>query len=287
MILRNCLKMNKPKINVLILNWNGEGILNSCIESILTSTYENYSITVIDNGSEDNSINDIDKISNKINIIKIGKNLGYSKGYNFAFNKIKNQDDDYYFLLNNDTVINKDTLEMLYLSLKNFGYNNIYSPKIINSNNDLIWYAGGRMNPLTNLSYHIGINSNEDIVKYKTSVTDFVSGCAMLIEKSLVDSLNGFNEAFNFYYEDIDLCLRAKKKANVKCIFVNDSKVYHKISKSMGGRFSFTKIYYKIISSIKFLYINNNFLMFIFYLLINIIVLPFRFIFRILNLILL
>ena len=277
--------MNLPKINILILNWNGKNILNDCLESILSSTYKNYSITVIDNGSTDKSIDNIDKISNKINIIKTGKNLGYSRGYNFAFNKLKNHDDDYYFLLNNDTVINKDTLESLYLSLKHFGPNNIYSPKIINSNDNLIWYAGGKINSLTNLSYHIGINSKEDIVKYKTSVTDFVSGCAMLIKKSLIKSLNGFDEVFNFYYEDIDLCLRAKNNSDVKCIFVNNSIVYHKISNSMGGRFSFIKIYYKLISSIKFLYINNNLLMFIFYLLINIIVLPFRLFFKIINLI--
>ena len=278
--------MNKPKINILILNWNGMDVLNGCLESILSSTYKNYTITVIDNGSEDKSIDNIDKISSKINIIKIGENLGYSKGYNFAFDKIKNHDDDYYLLLNNDTTMNKDTLESLFLAIKHFGPNNIYSPKIINSNNNSIWYAGGKINSLTNLSSHIGINTHEDTVIFKTDVTDFVSGCAMLIKKSLVESLNGFNEVFNFYYEDIDLCLRAKKATDVKCIFVNNSIVYHKISKSMGGRFSFIKIYYKIISSIKFLYINNNFLMFIFYLLMNIIVLPFKLFFKILKLIL-
>ena len=278
--------MNQPKINILILNWNGMDVLNGCLESILSSTYKNYTITVIDNGSKDKSIDNIDKISSKINIIKIGENLGYSKGYNFAFDKIKNHDDDYYLLLNNDTTMNKDTLESLFLAIKHFGPNNIYSPKIINSNNNSIWYAGGKINSLTNLSSHIGINSHEDTVIFKTDVTDFVSGCAMLIKKSLVESLNGFNEVFNFYYEDIDLCLRAKKATDVKCIFVNDSIVYHKISNSMGGRFSFIKIYYKIISSIKFLYINNNFLMFIFYLLINIIVLPFKLFFKILKLIL-
>ena len=240
--------MNQPKINILILNWNGMDVLHACLESILSSTYENYTITVIDNGSVDKSIDNIDKISSKINVIKIGQNLGYSKGYNFAFNKIKSYDDDYYFLLNNDTIINKDTLESLNLSLNHFGPNNIYSPKIINVNNNTIWYAGGKINPLTNLSYHIGINSREDIVTYKTDVTDFVSGCAMLIKKSLVESLNGFNEFFNFYYEDIDLCLRAKKNTNAKCIFVNDSIVYHKISRSVGGRFSPIKIYYKVIS---------------------------------------
>ena len=69
-----------PLINILILNWNGKKVLNDCLKSILTSSYKNYKITVIDNGSSDGSLKDLNKISNKINIIKIDKNLCYSKG---------------------------------------------------------------------------------------------------------------------------------------------------------------------------------------------------------------
>ena len=115
-----------PLINILILNWNGKKVLNNCLKSILTSSYKNYKITVIDNGSSDDSLKDLNKISNKINIIKIDKNLGYSKGYNYAFKKLKNDNDDYYFLLNNDTIIYKDTLERLHISINQFGSNNIF-----------------------------------------------------------------------------------------------------------------------------------------------------------------
>lgn len=273
-----------PLINILILNWNGKKVLNDCLKSILTSSYKNYKITVIDNGSSDGSLKDLNKISNKINIIKIDKNLGYSKGYNYAFKKLKNDNDDYYFLLNNDTIIYKDTLERLHISINQFGSNNIFSPKILNSNNNLIWYAGGRQSPFTKLTYHIGLNSDEKRTEYKTATTDFVSGCAMLISKSLVDSLNGFNESFNFYYEDVELCLRAKSN-NTKCIFVHDSIISHKISSSMGGRFSILKLYYKLVSSIKFLYLSNNFFVFILYFLINIILLPIRLLFTLIKLI--
>ena len=206
-----------PLINILILNWNGKKVLNNCLKSILTSSYKNYKITVIDNGSSDDSLKDLNKISNKINIIKIDKNLGYSKGYNYAFKKLKNDNDDYYFLLNNDTIIYKDTLERLHVSINQFGSNNIFSPKILNSNNNLIWYAGGRQSPFTKLTYHIGLNSDEKRTEYKTTTTDFVSGCAMLISKSLVDSLNGFNESLKVTC-DYDFFLRAAKIYNFQYI---------------------------------------------------------------------
>ena len=63
--------MDKIKINILILNWNNRKILSECIQSILVSTYENYVITVIDNGSTDDSVNYIKSNFNMVNIIEV------------------------------------------------------------------------------------------------------------------------------------------------------------------------------------------------------------------------
>ena len=96
---------NKYKVNILILNWNGINVLEECIHSILKSDYSNFSITVIDNGSTDDSLNILNDKFPNIDIIEISQNLGYAKGYNYAFNKIKNLKDDFYLILNNDTVV--------------------------------------------------------------------------------------------------------------------------------------------------------------------------------------
>ena len=78
-----------PRVNILVLNWNGDQVLNDCVESILQTDYENYNLTIIDNGSTDSSLETIDNfISDKINIISINKNLGFSKAYNYAFSKL-------------------------------------------------------------------------------------------------------------------------------------------------------------------------------------------------------
>ena len=53
--------MSNPKVNVLILNWNGQSVLNNCIESLINNDYSNFTITVIDNNSSDNSINNLIK----------------------------------------------------------------------------------------------------------------------------------------------------------------------------------------------------------------------------------
>ena len=258
-----------PRVNILVLNWNGDQVLNDCVESILETDYENYNLTIIDNGSTDSSLETIDKI----NIISINKNLGFSKAYNYAFSKLADKKDDYYFLLNNDTIIKNDTISKLIFALRKYGENNIYGSKILNFYNNKVWYAGGRINPYTLSANNIGVNKNDKITEFKTTRTDFISGCALLISKKNINQLGGFNEIYKFYYEDVDLCLKASLE-DINSIFVNNSLVLHKISYSMNGRYSFRKIYYKFTSKIKFILNNTPIINSFFLILINIVFLP-------------
>ena len=106
--------MNKFKFNILILNWNNRNILSECIQSIVDNTYNNYIITVIDNGSTDDSVNYIQSNYDNVNFIKIPTNLGYALGYNYAFDELKDSlEDSWFLLLNNDTILEPDTLHTL------------------------------------------------------------------------------------------------------------------------------------------------------------------------------
>ena len=102
------MKIN-PRVNILILNWNGKDILKDCINSIQKNKYSNFHITIIDNGSKDSVIDQLE-FSNNLSIIKLEENIGYSRGYNYAFKKIKNIDDDYYLILNNDTILDSNAI---------------------------------------------------------------------------------------------------------------------------------------------------------------------------------
>jgi len=77
--------MNEPLINILILNWNNKKVLLNSVNSIKKSIYKNYKITIVDNGSDDGSIDFIKSFYHDIFFISISSNLGYSSGYNFAF----------------------------------------------------------------------------------------------------------------------------------------------------------------------------------------------------------
>ena len=185
----------KPHIKILILNWNGSSIISRCIDSIKNISYINYSVDVIDNGSTDDSIKIIKNNYSDINLHTIEKNIGYSKGYNLIFKKLeKDKNTDYYLILNNDTVVNEALLDTLYINSVKFGSNNIYGPKIKYLDKDKIWFSGGCYNKYLGFTKHIGIRKIEDNIFYKTNKTDYISGCCMLIKKSLIDQLGGFQK---------------------------------------------------------------------------------------------
>ncbi|MBI45343.1 MAG: hypothetical protein CMG66_04165 [Candidatus Marinimicrobia bacterium] len=264
----------KPHIKILVLNWNGDSIISRCIDSIQSIKYRNYSLDIIDNGSTDNSVETIKNNYPNVKIHSLKQNLGYAKGYNYIFNRLKkNQSIDYYLILNNDAIVSDNLLDALYDSAIRYGLDNIYGPKINYLDENKLWFAGGYYNKYIGLTKHIGIRNIENNIFYKANKTSYISGCCMFIKKSLIESLEGFSEIYSMYYEDVDLCHRANI-SGFQSYIVDQTLIYHDVSYSIGPH-SLKKNFYQFISRIKFVYKFNNFIVFLFSLLINIVLLPF------------
>ena len=102
---------------------------------------------------------------------------------------------------------------------------------------DLIWSIGGKINPWllevsNKLADRVDIDNPPEIIEQ-----DFVTGCGMLISRSTLEVVNGFDERFKMYYEDSDLCLRIRK-AGYKILVVTSAKMWHKVASSSGGKYS-------------------------------------------------
>ena len=238
-----------PKIHILILNWNGEKYLSKCIDSVKEIKYSNYKITVIDNNSSDQSIS---KIKNKnVNIISHPKNYKYAKGYNKVIFSLENDDSDYYLLLNNDTICDSNILSSFIKGISTYGSNHIFGGKILyEDKKNMIWYAGGKFGFFNLFISHKGIrkiDGNKFSSNYKT---DYITGCCLFISKENFIKLKGFDESFDMYGEDVDLCIRAKK-LGIKCYYIASSKLWHNVSSSYGGHYSFLKHIAKFSSLLK------------------------------------
>lgn len=213
------------QITAIILNYNNYQDIKKCIESLeIQELPKNYQlkIVIIDNGSTDGSTIKIKNRFPSYYYIFNKKNLGFARGVNQGIKAVFN-DSDYFLLMNNDA------------SLEPTGLN-----KMINSGADLaaptifykhkpkkIWQAGGYFNkykmgvtvPLKNLNLP-NINSDQKI--------SYLSGCILLINKKTLLEIGGLDETFFFYGEDVDFCLRARRKG-LKIIYLPNVSAWHNI----------------------------------------------------------
>lgn len=101
---------HKQKICIIVLNWNGKEDTLECLQSLSELSYSNYQVVVIGNGSSDGSIAAINAQFPSIDIIATGKSLGFSGDNNASIKGVLNNNFDYIFLLNIDTIVNNQLL---------------------------------------------------------------------------------------------------------------------------------------------------------------------------------
>ena len=238
-------------ITVLILNWNGADLIKKCLESVMEINYSNYSVIVIDNHSSDNSIQLIKNNFPTVEIICLDENYGFAGGYNKCFKQLDSKNTDYVLLLNNDTIVDSNILMSLNKAKEKYGKNNIYGGKIFYQNDpNKIWYAGGKVKLSRFKISHIGIRELDSDRFSSPMKTDYITGCCLFTSFEVINELNGFDEQFNMYSEDVDLCLRGKDKG-IYCYFWPDAKLWHHVSASLGGELSFRKLFKKNVSILK------------------------------------
>ena len=236
-----------PHIKILILNWNGKHLLKPCLDSVTAIDYPNYSVMVIDNGSTDNSVNMVKENYSEVNLLVLEKNYGFARGYNRCFTRLKDEYSGFILLLNNDTEVDPDILNSFIQAKVKYGDNNLYGGKIFYQNNpELIWYAGGNVNLKYLKLSHRGIRQTDSAEYSRPMQTDYITGCCLFTSMKTINQLNGFDELFNMYGEDVDLCLRAQAEG-INCYYWPDAKLWHHVSASLGGAFSVKKISKKLI----------------------------------------
>ena len=245
-------------IKILILNWNGKHLLKPCLDSIKKIDYSNYSVMVIDNGSADDSVKMVNENFPEVDILELKKNYGFAGGYNRCFTRLKDEYSGFILLLNNDTEVDKNILSSFIQAKDKYGDNHLYGGKIFYKNNpEKIWYAGGNVNLKYLKISHRGIRQTDSVEYSKPMQTDYITGCCLFTSMEIINQLNGFDERFNMYGEDVDLCLRAKKEG-IKCYYWPFANLQHHVSASLGGNLKPRKLMRKYLSLIK-LYWKHNF----------------------------
>ena len=217
------------KIAVVILNWNGESLLEKFLPSV-TEFSKEANVYVADNASTDGSIAFLQKKYPEVGVIQNSSNGGYAKGYNDALPHI---DADIYCLLNSDVEVTKDWLIPIIKEFEDRPLASIVQPKILDYKNKTHFeYAGAAGGFIDKFGYPFcrGRIFNEletDNGQYNDVKEIFwATGACLFIKKEVFQELNGFDEDYFAHQEEIDLCWRAKNKGH-KVYYVGASEVYH------------------------------------------------------------
>jgi GT2 family glycosyltransferase len=223
---------NKPFVCAIVLNYNGKNYLQTCLPSLESQTYSNYSVIVCDNASIDGSVDYVKINFPSITIIQNKENFGFAKGNNIAMKLALEKGADYVLLLNNDVIVEKDVIEKLVTTAESDKKIGIVGPKIFDIRN-------------RSLIHEIGMTCDKfgfpAVIKYENvkdegniSEAFYVSGCAMIIKQEVLRKIGFFDETYFMFAEDLDLCWRAQL-AGYTVVVERAANMYHASGGSIVG----------------------------------------------------
>jgi GT2 family glycosyltransferase len=239
-----------PTVSVVILNWNLPADTITCVQSVLRSDYPSYQITVVDNGSTDDSVQRLrDRFGDTIHLIVNEANLGFGEGNNRGIRESLARGADYTLLLNNDTTVAHDMLSELVQVMCSDAQIGIAGPMICYADRPGdVWFAGIKFKAKLYVVQR-GLHLKHPLKRIEE--VDFVSGCGMLVRRDVWETVGLFAPEYFMYYEDLDLCLRVRR-AGFRLVTATRAKMWHRVSTSTGGIESPMKQYHQVKSSLLF-----------------------------------
>lgn len=231
-------------VTIIILNWNGHQDTIACVESCLKLTYPAFRILIVDNGSTDGSEEILRQQFSDIELLQTGSNLGFAGGNNVGIHHALTGGADYIWLLNNDTVVTPEALNELVKMAESSPRAGMVGSKILlHDEPDTIWFAGAFWTSDGANIHHRGCGE-KDAGQYDESCSvDALTGCSLLVKAELIKNIGLIREDYFLYAEDADWC-RAAAEGGYELLYAPASKVWHKVSGSVGNSSSRQWYYY-------------------------------------------
>lgn len=210
-------------LSIIIVNYKAREFLTECLDSIYRSSSGLcQEIWLVDNSSKDSLALWLKENFPEVKLIENKWNLGFSKGANQGIRKSQGR---YLLLLNPDTKVSEGKLvEMLEFMEKN-PEAGLCGPKMVDQKGDLLYSCRSfpdystsifssqsllnRIFPQNPLSKKYLL---KDLDRTEVKVVDWLSGSCLFIRRRVLDEVGLLDENFFLFCEDVDLCLRAKKK---------------------------------------------------------------------------
>lgn len=236
------------KIAVITVVYQNYEILKDFLSSFEKQKNKNFHIFISDLSDEKSHFVPLSGTSEGKQLTIIPSiNRGYAYGINLGLKKAINQGYDKFCIINSDTYVDKNFVNSVLVSISHnpsslIGGKIYYAPGYEYHKNKysadelgkVIWYAGGEIDWKNVFIKHKGVDEIDKNQFDKLEETDFVTGCLMAFDKTVIDKVGFWDEKYFLYFEDADYCIRAKKNG-IKLYYDPLIVIWHKNAQSTQG----------------------------------------------------
>ena len=218
-----------PTVVCVVLNWNGWRDTIPCLESLYAQDYAGLQVVVVENASSDDSVERIRGAFPEVELVQTGVNRGFAAGCNVGIRVALERAAEFVWLLNNDTVAPPDTLTKL-LAAGLGERTGMVGTVLRYAHNPAEVQAWGGGSIARWSGYGTHFHAPEEM-----GADSFLTFASVLLRRELLEEVGLLDEGFFMYFEDSDLCFRARK-AGWGLAVAGDTAVLHKEGGSSGAR---------------------------------------------------
>ncbi len=219
------------KIGIITITFNSANVLAGFLESIFSQSYKNFILYVIDNASEDDTINILKSLKDsRSKVIFNKKNLGVARANNIGITKAINDNCDQVLIINNDVEFKTNLINNLLITQSKFDCS-LVAPKMkYFYDKNKIWYAGSWFKSLNGfLPLHRGMNQNDSKQYDQDELIHYAPTCCLLIKKIVFKDIGYMDEKYFVYFDDVDFLYRVYKQKHHKLYYCYNVDFYHKV----------------------------------------------------------
>lgn len=243
-----------PHISVIIVSYNVRELVLTCLQSIYMQTNTDLIIEVIvvDNDSKDDTVAAIRRDFPEVILIANKNNAGFPKANNQGFEIAKSQ---YLFMLNPDTELIEDSLQIIWNYMEAHREISLLSPKLLNTDRShqiSAWKYPSLWSVFCETHYLHSFLKKKNYLDHnfdESFEVESFSGAAIFFRREILLQIGLLDESM-FWIEDVDFCYRARK-AGLRCLYFSETRIVHHIGQSAKKNYNIS-ISNQVVNKIKF-----------------------------------
>jgi GT2 family glycosyltransferase len=222
-----------------VLDWNGAEDTLECVASVLGSRYAPLDVWLVDNASRAPALAEVTRRHPQVHTIGNARNLGYAGGNNVGIRAALDAGAAWVLVLNNDARLHPDTIDELVAVARRDPAIAAVGAKVLRLEDpSRLWMAYGEVTYRQSLVRLVGENAPDGAAFAAERDVPWVSGCAILLARSALETIGPFDEEFFAYHEEVDWCATAREHG-MRVVFAPRAVVEHRGQASSGGSRSY------------------------------------------------